>query len=379
MLKEFIARRAFLSRLAALAGGLSLSDRLALGLKSVQQTPGVGGVTTAGANKHLAKSDVALRSSANGHLKIVTMANIQPEYAKRIASYAPGIEIVKAGSDDLMQKIVDAEVFYGSPTPKLLEVAKRLKWVQVGSAGVENYVFPEMVQSDIVLTNSSGAYGPQISEHAIGLILALTRGINRFVAQRAWHVDNLKPVDVSGMTMGIVGLGNIGSEIARRAHYGFDMKVLAIDPKSTLRRPGFVAELHYPSWLMEMVPQVDFLVSSAPLTRETKGMFNTNVFNAMKPSAYFINVSRGKLVDTPALVKALEEKRIAGAGLDVVDQEPLPSSSQLWKLPNVIVTGHTSGVCQNSERRRMEVFSENVRRYVAGEPLMNVIDKEKGY
>jgi phosphoglycerate dehydrogenase-like enzyme len=175
-----------------------------------------------------------------------------------------------------------------------------------------------------------------------------------------------------------VGLGGIGTDTAYRAHYGFNMKVLAVDPKP-LPKPSFVAELHSPEWLPKMVPQVDVLMSAAPHTRVTEGMFNESVFRAMKRTAFFINVSRGKLVDTPALVRALEEGRIAGAGLDVAYKEPLPSDEPLWRAPNVIITCHTSAHSPKVEGRQMDLFSENVRRYVAGLPLLNVVDKKRGY
>jgi len=359
-----LSRRKFLSHAAALTAGWALSDGRTLGAAPLNFSP----VTPAPAP---ARADLPL--------KILTTGNIPPEYAKKITGLAPGIEIITArGAEEVAAKIAEADVFYGSPSARLIAAAKRLKWVQVGSAGVENYGFPELVKGPIILTNSSGVYGSQISEHAIGLMLALTRGINRFIATKAWRVDDLKPIEISGMTMGIVGLGDIGSQIARRAHYGFDMKILATDPKP-MRKPGFVAELRYPSWFMAMVPQVDFLVSAAPHTRETEKMFNAKVFNAMKPTAYFIDISRGKLIDGPALIQALKDQRIAGAGLDVTPEEPLPKDNPLWGFPNVIITGHTSGVCQYSDKRRMDLFTENVRRFVAGEPLLNVIDKEKGY
>ena len=158
--------------------------------------------------------------------------------------------------------------------------------------------------------------------------------------ERKWNaLDGLR--DVSGMTMGIVGMGGIGTDTAYRAHYGFHMRILATDPKP-LPKPTFVAELHSPEWLPKMVPQVDVLVSAAPHTPITHHMFNDEIFRLMKPSAYFINVSRGWLVDSPALVSALKERRIAGAALDVTEPEPLPSDHPLWTAGNIIITPHTS-------------------------------------
>ena len=184
--------------------------------------------------------------------------------------------------------------------------------------------------------------------------------------------------EISGMTLGLVGLGGIGTATARRAHFGFDMKVLAIDPKP-LPKPDFVAELHSIDYLTEMAGRVDILMSAAPHTPISEGMINETVFRAMKKSAYFINMSRGAIVDTPALVRALKEGRIAGAGLDVAYKEPLPPDDELWTAPNIIITCHTSGNSPKVEGRQLELFTENVRRYVAGLPLLNVVDKKRGY
>jgi phosphoglycerate dehydrogenase-like enzyme len=184
--------------------------------------------------------------------------------------------------------------------------------------------------------------------------------------------------DLYGKTIGIVGMGGIGSETARRLHYGFNMRVLGTDAKP-LPKPEFVAELHDPGWLMEMVPQVDVLMSAAPLTKETRLMFNESVFRKLKPSAYFINVSRGGLVDQEALVKTLKEKRIRGAGLDVTTPEPLPSESPLWDCPNLVITPHNSGHAPIRQVRLMALVAENVRRYSHGLPLLNVVDKARGY
>ena len=210
--------------------------------------------------------------------------------------------------------------------------------------------------------------------------LTLTRGLNRYTLQTREHVwkqiEGLN--ELSGLTLGIVGLGGIGTDTAYRAHYGFHMKILAVDPKP-LPKPSFVAELHSTEWLPKMVPQVDLLMSAAPHTPVTEGMFNESIFRAMKPTAYFINMSRGKLVDTPALIRALKEGWIAGAGLDVAYKEPLPADDPLWTAGNLIITSHSSAASEGSTRRKNELLCENVRRYVSGLPLLNVVDKKRGY
>jgi phosphoglycerate dehydrogenase-like enzyme len=315
------------------------------------------------------------------HLKIATQDSVARDNQQRIQSISPVVELKFCSSpEDFRREVADAQAIYGRFSRDDLKVSKQLRWIQYSAAGVERILHPELVESPVVLTNMQRMYAPAISESAIALFLALAHGTNRYAVQTRDHVWNQLDglFDVSGMTVGIVGLGGIGTEIARRAHFGFGMKILAVDVKP-IPKPDFVAELHSGDWLPKMVPQVDFLVSSAPHTPVSEGMFNESVFRAMKPSAYFINMSRGKLVDTPALVRALKEKWISGAGLDVAYKEPLPADEPLWSAGNVIITCHTSGWTPRSDERHMVVFTENVRRYVAGLPLINVVDKKRGY
>jgi len=173
-------------------------------------------------------------------------------------------------------------------------------------------------------------------------------------------------------------MGGIGRELGRRAHYGFDMRVLGTDAR-TSPKPDYVAELHDPSWFMEMAPQVDVLVAAAPLTPATERMFSEQVFRRMSQSAYFLALSRGKLFDDMALVKALKEGWIAGAGLDVFPQEPPPPEHPIFDCPNVVMTAHTAGWSPDRQLRLIALFAENVRRYASGEPLLNLVDKERGY
>jgi len=319
--------------------------------------------------------------AALDRVKIVTRSGISEEHEKEIHALSSGIEIKSCKSqDEFHREVADTQVIYGGFTVEDLKAAKQLKWIQYTAAGVEGILSPELVQSPVVLTNMQRIYAPAISETAIGLMLALAHGINRYAVQTKDHVWNQREglYDVSGMTLGLVGLGGIGTETAYRAHYGFGMKILAVDPKP-LPKPAFVAELHSVDWLPKMVPQVDILMSAAPHTRQSEGMFNESIFRAMKRSALFINMSRGKLVDTPALVRALKEGWIAGAGLDVAYKEPLPADDSLWSAGNVIITCHTSGWTPRTTGRQMALFTENIRRYLAGLPLLNVVDKQRGY
>lgn len=316
-------------------------------------------------------------------LKIASMMQLTSAEVEQIKNGGKNIELVVSTDGKDMKQFADAEVWFGYRDGSMISQAKNLKWVQALGAGVENMP-KELVDHPCTLTNMQRIYAPVIAESAIGLLLSLTRGLTQLsipaFSQKKWiQTPNDLPLeDLYGKTIGIVGMGGIGSETARRLHYGFNMRVLGTDAKP-LHKPAFVEELHDPGWLMEMVPQVDVLMSAAPLTPITKGMFNEKVFSKMKPGAYFINVSRGGLVDQDALVKALKEKRIRGAGLDVTTPEPLPSDHPLWTCPNLVITPHNSGHAAIRQVRLIQLIAENVRRYNAGLPLMNVVDKAKGY
>jgi phosphoglycerate dehydrogenase-like enzyme len=305
-----------------------------------------------------------------------------PAEIQQIESQGKDVKItVPVDSEELSRLLPEADVVFGAINAEMLARAKNLRWLQATEAGVDRLLFPELIASRVVMTNMARMFAPAISETAIALLLSLTRGLNRYYipqfAKRTWRPErNL--VEVDGMTMGIVGLGGLGSATAMRAHYGFNMRILATDAKP-MARPVFVDTLREPAWLMEMVPQVDILVSAAPATKETLGIFDERVFKAMKKTAYFINISRGTLVENEALVRALKEGWIAGAGLDVANPEPLPSSHPFWDCPNLVITCHTAGYAPQRQIRLVGLLAENVRRYSSGLPLMNVVDKQRGY
>jgi phosphoglycerate dehydrogenase-like enzyme len=288
---------------------------------------------------------------------------------------------IPANLDEMNQLLPEADVVFGAINAEMLAKAKNLRWMQATEAGMEKLLFPELIQSNVVVTNMARMFAPAISETAIGMLLSLTRGLNQYYIpqfeKRTWRPER-RLVEVDGMTMGLVGMGGLGSATAMRAHYGFNMRILATDAKPMVK-PIFVDTLREPAWLMEMLPQVDILVSAAPCTRETEGMFNEQVFRAMKKTAYFINLSRGALVEEKALVQALKEGWIAGAGMDPTSPEPLPSSSPYWDCPNLIITCHTAGYSPQRQTRLVGLLAENVRRYSSGLPLMNVVDKQRGY
>jgi phosphoglycerate dehydrogenase-like enzyme len=372
--QEGISRRSFLRNVAAGSTGAALVS-----------LPALAPAAESGAPWPVTVESYPLaapgKADSSVQVKIVTMEEIPAVYQEKMRGYAPNLDLtVCRNQDQFRSQVAGAHVIYGPFSREDLQAARQLRWIQYTAAGVEHILYPELVQSPIVLTNMQRIYSPTISETAIGLMLTLSRGLNRYALQTREHVwkglDGL--TEISGLTLGMVGMGGIGTDTAYRAHYGFHMKILGVDPKP-LPKPAFVAELHSLDWLPQMVPQVDILMSAAPHTPVSEGMFNEVIFHAMKPTAYFINVSRGKLVDTPALIRALKEGWIAGAGLDVAYREPLPPDDPLWTAGNVIITSHSSGGSQGSVQRRYDLFCENVRRYVSSLPLLNVVDKKRGY
>jgi phosphoglycerate dehydrogenase-like enzyme len=354
-----VSRRSFLAT-AATAPALVASDRIAEFIPPPETVRIVSATTSS----------------------VVPPPVYSPEEVRQIEAQGKSVRLsLPANREELEKLLPEVDVIFGSINAEMLSKTKNLRWLQATEAGVDTLLFPELIQSNVVVTNMARVFAPAISETAIGMLLSLTRGFVRHYfpqfQKRTWNAErNL--VEVDGMTMGLVGLGGLGSATAMRAHYGFNMRILATDVKP-MTKPIFVDRLREPGWLMEMVPQVDVLVSAAPSTRETRGMFNERVFRAMKKTAYFINISRGALVDEPALVRALKEGWIAGAALDVAQQEPLPSSHPFWDCPNLMITCHTAGFAPQRRIRLVGLLSENVRRYSSGLPLMNVVDKKRGY
>jgi len=314
---------------------------------------------------------------------VVGPARYTPAEVAQITAAGKDVQLIlPKNADELNRVLPEADVVFGSLNAEWLAKAKSLRWFQATEAGMERVLFPELTKSDIVVTNMARMFAPAISETVIAMLLSLTRGLNKYYfpqfQQRKFNSEREHLVEVEGMTMGIVGMGGIGQATATHAHYGFNMKVLATDAKP-LAKPVFVDTLREPGWLMEMVPQVDILVSAAPATPETRNLFNEKVFRAMKKTAYFFNVSRGALIDEDALARALKEGWIAGAGVDATKDEPLLPTHPYWDCPNLILTCHSAGFSPQRQIRFIGLLSENVRRYTSGLPLMNVVDKVRGY
>jgi phosphoglycerate dehydrogenase-like enzyme len=243
---------------------------------------------------------------------------------------------------------------------------------------LDHVLFPEIVESDVVVTNASGLYASQAADHAFALLLGLARGINRFSENRltrTWKHQQL--LEIPGWTLGIVGMGGFGQSMAKRGK-GFDMRVIAVDAYRR-EKPDYVDELWGMERLDDLLRRADVVMVACPLTSETRHLLNAEKLTLMKPTAYLINVARGGIVDEAALVRVLRERRIAGAGMDVYEVEPLPQDSPLWDLDNVILTPHVAGSSQHRPRLTVEFFCDNLRRYFKGEPLRNVVDKRKGF
>jgi phosphoglycerate dehydrogenase-like enzyme len=237
-------------------------------------------------------------------------------------------------------------------------------------------------RGEIVLTNMRAVHGPAIADHAFAMLLSLTRNMEAHAKNQAesrWSREEQqpRPIALAGRTMLVVGLGGIGTEVAQRAH-GFGMRVIATR-RTDAPSPDYVERVGRPGDLMAMLPGADVVAVCVPLTPETEGMFNPAALAAMKQGSYLINVSRGKIVQTDALIAALESGRLAGACLDVTEPEPLPPEHPLWKMKNVVITPHVSSDSEVTDERWWALLRENIRRFGAGEPLLNVVDKGAGY
>jgi phosphoglycerate dehydrogenase-like enzyme len=268
--------------------------------------------------------------------------------------------------------------------PEIVDNAKSLRWIHSISAGVERCLaIPSVMSRDLLVTNMRGVDSDVIAEHAIAMALSLAHGLDTFVVNTSraqWKPQDAATTRMqflTGKTMFVVGLGGIGTEVAKRAH-GLGMKVVATRASGTTG-PSYVSHVGRPDELLTLAKTADVIVNTAPLTQETTGLFDAKFFAAMKPTAYFLNVARGKAVVTDDLLKALTERRIAGAGLDVVEPEPLPADHPLWRAPNIIITPHISSRSDAPNPGRWLVAAENVRRYVAGEKMISVVDLTREY
>jgi phosphoglycerate dehydrogenase-like enzyme len=305
------------------------------------------------------------------------------------AAAVPKVQVVVA--KDMASAITataDADAIIGfNPeicVSKIVDNAKQLRWISSLAAGVENCMaVPAVRGRNLLLTNMRGVDAPIIAEHAVALAMALSHGLDTFAVDTSkgvWSVEHgaTTPIQtLDGKTMLVVGLGGIGTEVAIRAH-GLGMKVVATRDNNR-DKPEFVSYVGLPDELLTLAKSADVIVNSVPLTPQTTGMYDAKFFAVLKPTAYFINVARGASAVTADLVSALNEHRLAGAGLDVVDPEPLPADNPLWHAPHVIITPHISSRTDLPGEARWTLAVENLRRYASGEKMLSVVDLAKGY
>ncbi len=333
-------------------------------------------------------------------MKLVLFPDVGAARLEKIEAAAEGMLVANCSSEsDAVREIADAEAFFGKLTPEMLAVAARLRWVQSPTASLEHYIFPELAAHPLQLTNMRGLFHDNIADHVFGCMLCFARNLHIYIRQQEraeWKpygglkqaqefrsgpavttsVD-LAHTTLSGATLGVVGLGSIGSEVARRG-VCFGMRAIAVDSDKR-DAPQGVEPPRGTDQLDALLAESDYVVISAPHTPETEGLFDTAKFACMKPTAVLINIGRGVIVKLDDLTAALEAGEIAGAALDVYELEPLPTDHPLWGLDNVILTPHIAGHSPAIAERHLGVLLDNVRRFAGGEPLDNVVDKRRWF
>lgn len=280
------------------------------------------------------------------------------------------------GSDvDVLLRWFISPAALGRLMPKL----PALRWLHIPRAGADTTLIPEVLERDLILTNSSGVHATPISEFVLLFMLAHTKGVSELLqaqANQRWIGGKLSIDELDGKTVLIIGMGKIGQAIAVKAA-AFGMRVLG-SSRSGRPIPGLERVVGEGSW-RELLPMADYVVIAAPLTSQTRRMIGKDELAAMRPDSYLINIARGEIVDEAALLHALQHGPMAGAALDVFETEPLPADHPLWSQPNVFVTPHVSWQSPRTRTRTVDLFLDNLRRYAAGEPLINLIDKDAGY
>ena len=308
------------------------------------------------------------------------------DLSTKIRSLVKDAEIVASADPAvLLREVTNSDIFIGTCDSELLSAAEKVHWVQVYWAGVENCVHQELFKTgDVLLTNGKRLSSTAIADHAIAMLLSLVRGLDAYhLSQSRSLWDRTSPRnllqfgEITGRTVLIVGLGGIGTEVAKRAH-GLGMRVIATRG-SRREGPAFVSYVGLSHEALDLAPEADVVINAAPLTSSTMAMFDADFFSAMKSTAYFINIGRGKSAVTSDLTAALKAGDIAGAALDVVEPEPLPPDHQLWQLPRVIITPHVAARSAITAERIKALIVENVQRYINGDPLLNVVNVRRGY
>jgi phosphoglycerate dehydrogenase-like enzyme len=306
------------------------------------------------------------------------------EWARRLAEAAPELEIIAPETmEGAEQAIGHAEGAFGRIPPALLARADKLRWLQAPQiAPAAGYYYRELIEHPVVVTNMRGMFNDHIGAHVMAFVLAFARGLHVYLPQQLRRDWRKMPRDTGIVhlpeaTALIVGVGGIGTEVARLAQT-FGMHVIGVDERRTEMPPG-VAELHRGAALDELLPRADFVILTVPHTPETEGFMNRARFQRMKKGAFFINIGRGMTTRLDDLVAALEAGEIAGAALDVFEQEPLPADHKLWTMPGVLITPHTAGYGPYLDERRYQILAENCRRFLAGGELQNLVDKSRWF
>ena len=309
---------------------------------------------------------------------LINGSDITEERMKELTTIAPKAKIKTfAKADELEKSVDDAVIVAGALSEEALARAKKLKWIHSWAAGPDKQLFPAMVTSPVVLTCSKGNGAIPLAEHAIMLMLMLNRNAMKWIEsarQKKW--ERFTHGELNGLTVGIIGAGYSGADLAVKAK-AFHMRVVGLR-RQDVPTPNF-DKMYDRAHIKEFLAECDFVVVTAPLTPDTENMLGEAEFKAMKKTAYYVCFSRGGLADDAALYKALKENWIAGAGLDAHLVEPLPSESPFWDLPNVIITPHNGATTKATAARGYRVFVDNLKRYVAGQPFFNVVDKQHGY
>ncbi len=311
--------------------------------------------------------------------KVVILGLSDSSIAELKKSAPPNVRIVAPALSQVASEMSDADALITPAlTRDMVRGARQLKWLQILNAGVED-IAPALKGTDITLTNLKVVLGPEVADHAMALLLSLTRGLYQTIPARKWeqprNINQLTELD--GKTAVIVGVGGVGTQIAQRAN-GFGMTIIGVDPKDAAPLP-FIKRMVKPSQMDSVLPLADVVFITVPETPATKGTIGATQFSEMKPGAYFIVVSRGGVYSMDALVEAMASHHLAGAGLDVTIPEPLPGNHPIWKFENVVITPHIAGASDVSLTRVVQLLKENIRLFATDQPLLNVIDKEKGY
>jgi phosphoglycerate dehydrogenase-like enzyme len=306
------------------------------------------------------------------------------EWGARLAAAFPELKVIIAENHTHVAQVIGhADAAFGTIPPDLLREAKRLRWLQAPQAAPPaGYYYPELIAHPVAITNFREIYNDHIATHVMAFVLAFARGLQSYIPQqlkREWKKppQNTGVVHLPEATALIVGVGGIGSEIGRLAA-AFGMRVIGVDERRRDKPPG-VAELHRGDELDALLPQADFVILTVPHTPETEGFMNRTRFQEMKKTAFFINIGRGLTTRLDDLTAALEAGEIAGAGLDVYEQEPLPADHPLWTMPGVLLTPHTAGYGPYLDERRYNIILDNCRRFLAGQPLRNLVDKARWF